>query len=327
MSRPVDVGVVGVGQMGSHHARVYNELCGANLVGVADADQSVAEEVAAEYETAAMETERLLARADAVSLTVPTRLHAEFARRAVDAGTAALVEKPFVRDLRRGREVADHARSEGVPLQVGHIERFNPAVVALQDVLPEIEPIAVSARRQGPPVDRDSTDSAVMDLMIHDIDILLSIASAPLEDVSAVSTREGRHVCAQLSFADGLIGSLTASRVTEQKIRSLSITAGDCQVNVGYLDRSLEIHRHSLPEFVSHDGNLRYRHESIIERPTVSNGEPLKRELESFLTAVREGEEPAVTPEDGLRAVAVAREIEAAVGIDRPGPEPEPTNP
>jgi predicted dehydrogenase len=313
MSRETRVGVVGVGQMGGHHARIYNELSDATLVGVADVDEAAATRVAEEYDTEVRDRRALLRTADAVSLAVPTRLHADLATEAVDAGTAALVEKPFVRDLKRGRQLAEYARQEGVTMQVGHIERFNPAIEALQDVLPEIDPIAVASRRQGPPVDRDSTDSAVMDLMIHDIDILLSIAAAPIEQVAAVSARGGQHIYAQVEFEDGLIGSLTASRVTEQKIRSLAITAGDCQVDVDYLDRSVEIHRHSLPEFVDHDGNLRYRHESIIERPTVENGEPLKAELAAFLEAVRTGSEPVVTPEDGLAAVEVAQRIEATM--------------
>ena len=310
MSAGLSVGVVGVGTMGSHHARVYNELTGADLVGVADADSATARAVAAEYDTRVLDRDRLLETADAVSVAVPTDQHAALATAAIDAGTAALVEKPFVTDPDRGREVAARAREAGIPLQVGHVERFNPAVGALREILPELDPIAVAARRQGPPVDRASSDSAAMDLMIHDIDILLTVAESPVRSVSAVAAGEGQHICAQLAFESGLVGTLTASRLTQQKIRDLAITARECQVDVDYLDRSVEIHRHSMPEFLVDGGDIRYRHESIIERPTIENGEPLKAELSAFVDTVREGTEPPVTAADGIRAVELARRVE-----------------
>lgn len=314
MSEEVAVGVVGTGSMGSHHARVYSELPAANLVGVADLDGAASRSVAEEYDTRVLEKERLLERVDAVSVAVPTSLHAQVAMEALERDTATLVEKPFVKDPNRGRAVAARARQRGIPLQVGHVERFNPAVEALQDVLPDVNPIAVAARRQGPPVDRSSSDSAAMDLMIHDIDILLTIATSPLRSVSAVSAHGDQHISATLEFESGLVGTLTASRVTQQKIRDLSVTAEDCQIEVSYLDRSVEIHRHSVPEFLVDNGDMRYRHESIIERPTIQNGEPLKAELGSFLEAVTDGTEPRVTAEDGIRAVETARRVEAAAG-------------
>lgn len=311
MSGPVSVGVIGVGSMGRHHARVYNELPAAEFVGVADKDEDVAAEVADRFETRVFGREDLLARCDAVSVAVPTAHHAPVATRAIEEGVAPLVEKPFVADLARGKQLAELADQREVPLQVGHIERFNPAVTALEAVRPEIDPIAVAARRQGPPVDRAGSDSTVMDLMIHDIDILLTIASSPVSSVTAVSAPDGPHITAQLQFEEGLIATLTASRITQEKIRDLAITAADCQVEVDYLDRDVRIHRQSVPEYLADDGDLRYRHESIIERPTIDNGEPLKAELTSFLEAVAEGRTPEVTAEDGLRAVELATRIEA----------------
>lgn len=310
MTESLQVGVVGVGSMGQHHARVYNELPTTELVGVADTDREMAASVADEYGTHVRSRSELLQRAEAVSIAVPTAHHATVATEALENGTAALVEKPFVADIQQGQVLTARARKRDVPLMVGHIERFNPAVEALRDVLPEIEPIAIATRRQGPPVNRDGDDSTVMDLMIHDIDILLSIAAAAPERIAAVSASDTQHVAAQVQFGDGLVGTLTASRITQERIRDLAITARDCQVEVDYLDRSIQIHRHSMPEYLAHDGDLRYRHESIIERPTVDNGEPLKAELTAFIEAVQEGTEPPVTGEDGLRAVRIAQEIE-----------------
>jgi len=313
MTDCIRTGVVGVGSMGRHHARVYSELPTVDLVGVCDSNKERAREVADQFDTRAMDRGELLSRADGVSIAVPTRFHEAVGRAAIQAGTHVLIEKPFVDDPDVGRELLSDARDRDLVVQVGHIERYNPAVIALQDVMLEVDPIAFAARRQGPPVDRDTVDSVVYDLMIHDIDVVCSLADEPVTDVSAVGAAGGDHVVAHLEFADGLVASLTASRVTQERVRDLAVTAEDCHVDVDYMDQSVQIHRHSLPEYVATNGDVRYRHESVIERPTVETGEPLKNELSSFVDAVRNGEEPKTTGEDGVHAVELARRVEAAV--------------
>ncbi|SNZ16938.1 Predicted dehydrogenase [Natronoarchaeum philippinense] len=303
-------GVIGVGSMGQHHARVYRELPETRLVGVADADADAARAAADTYETAAMEIEELLDAVDAVSIAVPTPYHYETASAALDSGVDVLVEKPFVDSLDAGRRLIDRARERGRTLQVGHIERFNPAVRALTDIVPDLNVIAVDARRLGPPLDRDLETSAVLDLMIHDIDVLLALIGDDVTVAEAAGTADGQYVTATVELGDGVIGSLTASRVTQQKVRELSITAEECQVHVDYISRSVQIHRHSIPEYIERNGDIRYRHENIVEHPTVDNGEPLKKELSAFASAVEDGTEPVVTAEDGLKALELAREIE-----------------
>ena len=307
------VGVVGVGNMGRHHARVYSELPGAHLVGVSDADGERARSVAAEYGTDAYDRDRLLSAVDAVSVAVPTRYHAEVVTAALDAGVSVLVEKPVVTDPEEGRELRRRARETDAVVQVGHVERFNPAVESLRDVLAseDGEVLAIDARRQGPPVDRDSTDSVVMDLMIHDIDVLTSLVPDDPVEVNAVSAADGRHVVATFAFETGVAASLTASRVSQQRLRELTVSAADYQVEVDYQSQSVQIHRDSFPEYVANDGDLRYRNESLVERPMVSNGEPLKAELAAFVDCVREGSEPAVTLDHGLRAVEIAQRVES----------------
>ena len=316
MSERVRTGVVGVGSMGRHHARVYSELPSVELVGVNDVDNEQAEAVAGQFDTAARDRESLLAEVDAVSVAVPTRFHEEVAREAIEADTNVLVEKPFVDDPEVGRELVAAARARGLVLQVGHIERFNPAILALGDVMADVEPIAFAARRQGPPVDRDTSDSVVSDLMIHDIDVVCSLTDAGVERVSAAGAADGDHVVASIEFDDGLVASLTASRVTQERVRDLSVTAEDCHVEVDYMDQSVDIHRHSLPEYVATNGDVRYRHESVIERPTVETGEPLKNELDEFAEAARTGDRPRTAGEEGLRAVELATRIERAVERD-----------
>ncbi|MFD1588387.1 Gfo/Idh/MocA family oxidoreductase [Halorientalis brevis] len=314
----INAGVIGVGKMGQHHARVYKEIPGVRLTGIADADDDRATQIATKYGTVPRDRDEVIDRCDVVSIAVPTRYHHEVASEAIDAGVHVLIEKPFVRDLQEGRDLVNKAREQDVRLQVGHIERFNPAVQAVTDIVTDLDVIAVDVRRLGPPVDRDSKDGVVLDLMIHDIDVLTAIMGSDISDVTAMSTRDGNHVTAQVEFANGVVGNLTASRVTQEKIRDLAVTAEDCRVNVDYENQTVQIHRHSVPEYYESDGDLRYRHESIIERPTIENGEPLREELEAFVTAVREGTEPPVSGEDGLAALQIARQIQERTITDDP---------
>lgn len=308
-------GVVGVGSMGRHHARVYGELTGVDLVGVCDADRSRAREVAAKNGTDALNREDLLETADVVSVAVPTEHHYAVARDCIAHGVDVLVEKPLVGRPERGRRLVSLANEAGVTLQVGHVERFNPAVETLADIVDDLDIIAVSAERLGPPPDREISDSAVLDLMIHDLDILLWLVDADIQSLSAVGARDGRYADASIQFDDGVVGRLTASRVTQRRVRRLTITAASRVVTVDYTDQSVDIHRHSLPKYVEQDGDISYRHESVVERPAVPSAEPLRNELESFVRAATSDEDPVVTGEDGRRVLEVARSIERRIEV------------
>ena len=312
MSRtePIRAGVVGVGSMGQNHARVYAELPGVELVGVADVDAERASEVAASHDTAALAKGKLLDRAEAVSIAVPTAHHASLARECIEAGVDVLVEKPFVSEPSEGRALEALADEQGVIVQVGHVERFNPAVQAVSEILSDQEILAVDAQRLGSPRERTIADNAVMDLMIHDIDVLLSLIDEDVTTVNALGAEENRYIDAQLRFESGIVASLTASRVTQKKIRQLSITTRECWIAVDYIDRSVAIHRHSLPEYVERKSGMHYRHEGVVEQPMVDSGEPLKEELASFVDCVRERKTPLVTAADGLRALSVAHKID-----------------
>jgi predicted dehydrogenase len=320
-TKRLEAGVIGVGSMGAHHARVYSELPGVSLTGVTDVDQERAATVAKKHGTRAYSRAELLEQVDIVSLAVPTEHHFDVGMECIEAGVDTLVEKPFVDDVDHGRALARQARNAGIILQVGHIERFNPAVRVLEDIVPDLDIVAVDIQRLGPPVERAVADSVVYDLMVHDIDLLLMLLDTEIETLSATASTD-QHVSAHLTFDDGSIGDLTASRLTQQKIRTLSITAKQSRVNVDLIERSVEIHRQSLPEYVEQNGDVRYRHESVVERPVVESGNPLKRELRSFIDAARTRSEPVVTAEDGLRAIEIADRIEeAALGPVREIPQ------
>lgn len=315
----IDVGVIGVGSMGQHHARVYSELLNANLVGVTDVDWDQAESIAAKYGTSALELQELLGTVEAVSIAVPTEKHAELVQACIERDINVLVEKPFVLDVDQGRELSRNAKRAGITLQIGYIERFNPAVRVLSEMASDLDIIAVDIQRLGPPVERDVSDSVVYDLMVHDIDILLSVIDADIESLSAIGV-DGRHVSSQIRFQDGSIGELTASRLTQQKVRKLALTAEDCRVVVDFISQTIEVHRQSLPAHVEYDDGMRYRHESVVERPMVKKGEPLKLELESFLDAIHTKTKPLVTPEDAIQVLEIAGRIENQATLPKPTP-------
>ncbi len=311
MTNRLSVGVIGVGSMGQHHARVYQELPDVELVGVSDVDHEQAAETAEKYGTVAMSRESLLSVADAVSIVVPTAYHYELAMTAIDAGVDLLIEKPITEDPAAGRELAAAAAEAGVTLQVGHVERFNPAVRTLSEITTDLDIIALDSQRLGPPTGREIDDGVTLDLMIHDADILLSLVDSPVASVSAAETAGDQYMAATVEFENGVVATLTASRVTQQKIRTLSVTAEDCRVNVDYMAQSVQINRHSLPEYIETNGDVRYRHENIIERPTVENGEPLKKELAAFVEAVQTDRDPVVSAGDGIRALELVKRIQS----------------
>lgn len=307
---PVDVGVIGVGSMGQNHARVYSELSNATLVGVYDSDETIAQSVATRYDTSVYDPEQLLDRIDAVSIAVPTQYHYEFARDCLEAGVATLIEKPIVEKPSNGRRLRRIVDQTSVPLLVGHVERFNPAVQTLATLCDDLTIKAITANRLGPPPDRKITDSAVLDLMIHDIDIVRSLVGRDPIAVHSTGVEDRRHATALLEFESDVMATLTASRMTERKVRRLEITAKECYVELDYIDQSIEIHRHSVPAFVENDRGVQFRHESLVERPHVPNHEPLRNELETFLDVTRGIIRPPVTLDDGLAALSIARKID-----------------
>jgi len=302
--------------MGSKHARVYSQLCDVELQGIADLDEQRATRVATTQGTEALPTETLLERCDLVSVAVPTPHHDSVAHEAIDRGVGVLVEKPIATTPTAGARLHRAASEAGVAFQVGHVERFNPAIQTLLTVLQNCEPLAVDARRLGPPLQREIDDSVATDLMIHDADILLTIASGELTALQATGRPDGTYATATARFDDGLVGTLTASRRTQKKVRELSVTTEDCHITVDYLDQSVQIHRSSAPSFVEADDGVRYRQERVTERPTVENGEPLAAELRQFLDTVRTGSAPVVSGRDGVRALAFVREVDARIRSD-----------
>ena len=329
-SGPIPVGVIGCGRMGRLHSRVYSEMPQAKLVGVYDASADAASVTAADYGCRAAATiEELLPQVKAVSIAVPTRIHADVAEACIARGVACLVEKPLARDVAEGRRIADAARRHGVIVQVGHIERFNPAVRAMGGL--KVAPRFIESIRISPMTFRSIDVGVVLDMMIHDIDIVLMLAQSPVRDIEAVGVSViGQHedICnARLVFENGCVANVTASRLALKTERKLRVFSGEAYVSVDYQKKhgvvvrrtgNLDAIRAAADKIRRGDvqdlSALNYTDLVHVEELQISDTEPLRAQLDSFITAVRNGTPPEVSAEDGLAAVETATRIVKAMG-------------
>ena len=299
----VRVGVVGVGALGQHHARVYADLPGATLAGIYDADPSRAAEVAARHGVPAFRQLRELTdAADAISVAVPTVDHHRVARTLLEAGKDVLVEKPMTAGLAEAEDLIGLASEKGAVLQVGHIERFNPAVDALRKAA--LQPRFIEVHRLSPFSPRSLDVDVVLDLMIHDLDIVLCLDGSGAVQVDAVGipvlTSKVDIANVRLRFASGLIANLTASRVSAEKVRKFRVFSPKTYISVDFAARSAQVYR-----LVQGEGGP----EITTERTSAPDEEPLRRQLAAFVAAVRDRAAPMVTGADGLRALTLAHTV------------------
>jgi predicted dehydrogenase len=297
--------VVGVGYFGRHHARVLAAMSDVELVAVADTDAGRAQAIAAGCgaEPLASARELLDRRLDAVVVAAPTEVHHSLAKPFLERGIPVLVEKPIARTLEDAEDLIITARRAGVPLAVGHTERFNPAVTA---ALPLVSsPGFVEIHRLGTFPERSLDIDVVFDLMIHDLDVLLAAVRSDVEQIEAVGvpvlTDRIDIANARLRFASGCIANVTASRISRDRVRKVRFFQRDAYLSIDYSTQEVE----------------RYALDRQPGRPPVISGgrlevvreEPLRLELENFVQAVRHATRPAVSGEDGQRALALAQRI------------------
>jgi predicted dehydrogenase len=315
----VRAAVVGAGHMGQYHGRVYAELWDVDLVGIVDIDPARAAAVAAQYEATPFTDHRdLIGRVDVVSVAVPTEQHFHVARDLLTAGVSVLVEKPITPTLAEARELYAVARRAGAALEVGHVERFNGAVQELRKIVDR--PILIESRRLGPFVPRVQKDTVVMDLMIHDIDIVLALVDAPPVRIAtfgaAVHSETTDVATVQLAFASGTVATITASRATEEKIRTLAITQPDAYIVLDYTDQDIQIHRRAAQEYTLNRESIRYRQASFVEHLFVHRDNPLKLEIQHLIQSLRRlraGEVVPLAEADDLRSLAMALQIERMI--------------
>jgi predicted dehydrogenase len=299
----VRVGVVGVGALGQHHARVYADLPGARLAGVYDVNPARAGEIAARHGVPAFaQLRELLDAVEATSVAVPTVDHHRVARTLLEAGKDVLVEKPMTARLEEAEDLISLAKEKGAILQVGHIERFNPAVDALRKAA--LKPRFIEVHRLSPFSPRSLDVDVVLDLMIHDLDIVLCLDGSDAVQVDAVGvpvlTSKVDIANVRLRFASGLIANLTASRVSAEKVRKFRVFSPKSYISVDFAARSAQVYR-----LVEGEGGPQI----TAERTAAPDEEPLRRQLAAFVVAVRDRSAPAVTGADGLRALALAHAV------------------
>jgi predicted dehydrogenase len=296
MARLVRVGVVGLGQWGQHHVRIYHHLPDVKLAGVVDTSPSEVNAFSKRYQTVGYRDYRMLfGEVDAVSLAVPTALHYEIARDFLQRGVHVLVEKPITTTIEQAGELVTLAHRAGVTLLVGHVERFKPSVQALSKLV--TEPLFVQVRRVRPwDPSRVMDVGVVLDLMIHDLDIILNLMRSPVARVSAIgATINGDDedlAVAHLVLQSGCLASFVASRVSPVKAAELEITLPDGLIHLNYLRQQITVRRH---------GEQR--------RTIVKGEEPLRAELTHFVDCVRGEATPLVPGEHGLRALEAAHAI------------------
>ena len=302
----VRVGVIGVGYLGKHHARILSKMSGVTLVGVVDRNLGRATEIASEYGARpSLDPRELMGKVDAVTIAVPTELHHEVALPFLSAGVPALVEKPLAKDLDEADGLIAAAARAGAALAVGHTERFNPAVAVAREHL--TEPRFIEVHRLGVFPERSLDIDVVFDVMIHDLDVILSLVNSEVDSIDAVGipvlTKRVDIANVRVKFKNGCLANLTASRISRDRVRKIRFFQRSAYLSIDYTAQKVEVWR-----LVAGNG----------PKPSIEGGElnvvseePLKRELADFVGAVSSGRAPQVPGREGRRALALAEQIVA----------------
>ena len=304
--KKIRAAVIGVGYLGRFHAQKYAQAADCELVAVSDSRQEARDKVAAEVGSRAVADYReLLGAVDAVSVVTPTPAHFSIARDFIEAGAHVLVEKPITETVEEARQLIDLAARHERVLQVGHLERFNAAILAAEPHLRT--PRFVECHRMAPYRERGTDVNVVLDLMIHDIDIVQTIVGSPITSIDAIGTpvfSDEIDICnARIRFANGCVANATASRVSMKTERKLRVFVDDAYLSLDLQQKILTVIRRRTTN--DPPGPL----PAVIEEQSLDQGDALKAEIESFLECIRAGGAPVVSGEAGLRALETAMRI------------------
>ncbi|ALM76140.1 UDP-N-acetylglucosamine 3-dehydrogenase [Thermococcus barophilus] len=297
----IRVGVVGVGNMGRHHARVYSELAKegkVEFIGVADANFKRAKEIAGQYKIRAFQDYReLMSKVDAVSIAVPTSLHKQIALDFIEKGVNILVEKPIAESIESAQEIIKAAKANNVVLMVGHIERFNPAVLKLREILRDGalgEIVTLMAKRVGPFPPQIKDVGVIVDLAVHDIDVMSFLLGEQVKEVyakagSAKNPLELEDYAVMVLTFESATGIVETNWLTPHKVRKLSVVGTEGIAELDYINQELTLYNHEW-----------------IRKAKIQKREPLRNEIEHFVECIEKGVEPIVSGRDGLHALKVA---------------------
>jgi predicted dehydrogenase len=327
MVAPVKIGIAGVGKLGTFHCNTLSQLSGFQLVGVYDIDAAQARAVAERFHCQAFsDYGGMLKAVDSVGLAVPTTLHHDFTKQAIEQGKPVFVEKPIASSIREAEEMVALAAVKKVPIQVGHIERFNPAIRALDHVL--LNPMFIESHRLAPFDPRGTDVAVVLDLMIHDIDIILSLVQSEVIHIDAsgvaVVSEEVDIANARLKFANGCVANVTASRISQRKMRKMRLFQRDAYLSIDFLQRLSEVFRivdQSDAPTTLVLGQIEkgsQKRNIIYEQPHPPENDAMQAEWLAFLDAVTHHSRPVVNGEDGLQALRVAEKITEIIEQNKP---------
>jgi len=321
-------GVVGVGHLGTLHARMLTQIDGAELIGVCDLNRTRAQTVASELGIPQLESaEALIEKADCVTVATSTPAHYPVALSALSAGKHVFIEKPITETVQEAARLCEEASRRGLVLQVGHIERFNPALLALQRF--EINPLFIESHRLAQFNPRGTDVAVVLDLMIHDIDIILTYVRSPVRQVDASGVAVVSDTLdianARLQFENGCVANVTASRISQRRMRKMRLFQPSSYISIDFSEGLAEVFRLVGEDEAGVEGTLRLgelmqgtrKRTIVFEQPVVKEVNALKVELEHFLDCVRTGSVPLVSGDDGRRALEVAAAIMARISQQR----------
>lgn len=305
------VGVVGVGYLGQHHARIYSEIKECELVGVADVDPERAREIAKKHKTQAFGSfEELLGKVDAVSIVAPTVEHHRIAKAFLSSGVDVLLEKPITVTVEEADDLVRIADGGSRVFQVGHLERFNSAVTKMVELT--TTPKFIECNRLSPFPDRSTDVDVVLDLMIHDIDIILSLVGSPVKNIHAVGipviSRNVDIANARMEFESGCVANITSSRISLKKERKIRLFQPDTYISLNYQDQEIYAY-HRIPNKKDPEG----KPDIVGGKVKVEKKEPLKAELEAFLHCVRTRTRPLVSGHEGREALKVAMRVQEEI--------------
>lgn len=293
------LGVVGVGHIGRNHARLYAELPSAEFTAIYDTDPAIAQQIAKEFSIrAASSLSDFAEQVDAASIATPTNVHFEVGRELLEAGKHLLIEKPIAENPAHATELAELAAQRQLILQVGHVERFNPVLRALEERL--THPRFIEAHRLSPYPNRSTDIGVVLDLMIHDLEIILHLVRSPVQTIDAVGVpvlSRGEDIAnARLRFVDGCVANITSSRISPERMRKIRVFQEDAYLSLDYQNQSGEIYRKG-------SGGI------IREAVEIEREEPLKRQLTAFIECASTGRAPKVSGFQATAALELAVEI------------------
>lgn len=325
----ISVGVIGTGHLGSLHTKMYTTIESVVLQGVYDVDSAKAERVAAQLRTKAYaNVDDLLGAVEAVSIATTTKTHFQVGQKALERGVHVFIEKPITETIEQARALVELAEQKKLKIQVGHIERFNPAILSLEPYHPK--PMFIESHRLAQFNPRGSDVAVVLDLMIHDIDLILSLVHSPVKRIDAngvaVVSDSVDIANARLQFENGCVANVTASRISQNKMRKMRMFQHDAYISVDFQQGIAEVFRlvdegdpDLKPTLMLGQIEQGAKKRLIVyEQPDVKNVNALEYELQTFIDSIRNNTEPPVSGRDGLQALEVAQEILQIIESQKP---------